>query len=92
MDLTVTCPPGSYSGKSATKCTTCTAGFYCAGLNSSPTPCATGSFSKEGAAVCLICPIGHKCPDKDKDPVPCALGTYANGEGKTSCTLCSAGK
>lgn len=76
------CPAGSYSNKSATECSDCSAGYACKGSDTTPTP-------PSG-----LCPLGHYCPDGLRE-VDCPAGTFGNITGAASeaegCPSCPAG-
>ena len=63
------CPPGTYGATtalySASQCSNCTVGHYCAG-GADPLPCPAGSYNEYlgGSTIfsCALCPSGYACP------------------------------
>ena len=83
------CTPGQFcqfDGLSAPS-GPCTAGYYCSGRASSPTP--------SGDDTGNICPAGYYCEEGAPVPVSCAPGTYSPSTGNknvTDCLSCTPGE
>ena len=83
------CTPGQFcqfDGLSAPS-GPCTAGYYCSGRASSPTP--------SGDDTGNICPAGYYCEEGASVPVSCAPGTYSPSTGNknvTDCLSCTPGE
>eukprot|EP00752_Nemacystus_decipiens_P010330 g9202.t1 len=92
-DVPMSCPAGTYSDQlnraSASECTPCTAGYYCAAVGRTDVEgdclqgyyCPSGSESsvgKIGAIANHACPMGQYCPTRSASPTDCPVGTYRN--------------
>lgn len=105
------CPAGTFSATpnlaSASECTPCTPGSYCAtpGLSTPTALCAAGFLCSAGAVDALgrlsangtttPCPAGGWCPAGASSPTSCPLGTYSNTTGNiasANCTQCDLGR
>ncbi|VFV21172.1 Hypothetical predicted protein [Lynx pardinus] len=73
-----TCPKG-FQGAQKYFCIQgpCSAGYYCEGGASSPTPQRNSAFPLNGP-----CPRGHYCPQGTLYPVPCPMGTTRRSPGE----------
>ena len=86
----VACPVGTFSSshrlKSASECTNCTPGMYCAmaGQTAPTGPCDPGFFCPGGdkTANPFMCWVGHQCAAMSSQPMPCHHGSFANTTGK----------
>lgn len=100
------CNPGSYAPNgqmmitSASKCTKCKAGYFCASGNQSDVtgPCDDGFYCLEGSYTSRPsspygerCPAGYKCPSGSPWPEACPKGSYQNATGQKDCLECPAG-
>lgn len=80
--LPTPCPSGKFrtatTGKTASDCSDCQAGYYC--IMNDPVP--------------KVCPSGHYCPAGSDTPIPCPAGHYALYKQSVSsdvCTICPEG-
>ena len=86
------CPEHKYCGSRGLSAPSgdCTAGFYCAGSATVPSPTGPATYPPTTGP----CPTGMYCPGDD-DPVECAPGTFnpdIGGGSPDSCRPCIAGK
>ena len=97
------CPIGYFSNvvalKSASECTICTAGMYCATLGATePTGscdpgyyCPANTANSNSQPAAYKCPIAHYCPSNSSQPIMCPPGTYANETQTSVCNSCPTG-
>jgi hypothetical protein len=86
------CPPGTFSARGATGCTTCTAGKSSFSSGSSEClTCSAGTYSI--LSSCSPCPPGTLSAAGASQCTPCAAGTYdiSTSGGSTQCQSCSPG-
>ncbi len=81
------CLPGKWADNMTTRyCENCTAGYYCAGGASTPTPI----YGFQGGE---ICPAGYYCPAGTPRKIACPAGYYNNRTGQSTadaCVMCPA--
>jgi len=79
------CTKGHYCGSSGLGAPTgkCSAGYYCTGNSTTPTP--------SGGVGGDICQAGNYCPEGSWEMIPCDSGNYTNVTGSSACSICPPG-
>ncbi|GMI30328.1 hypothetical protein TeGR_g14640 [Tetraparma gracilis] len=82
------CAWGEFSPAGASACSSCPAGYVCAG--GTTTACDAGTYSS-GGSNCNSCEVGYKCPGAS-DHTLCSAGSYQNETAQDECKACPGGK